>query len=156
MLAGGGLPIGDSVVHIDRSTPAVPGLHLTASTLRTSNMDSIDLSSLSIDQLAELVQKSHAEMASREKQRRKDLRTELERRVAADGYKMHDIFPELRNGAAGGRSGRRLPAKFRNPQVPEQTWSGRGRMPNWVQAILTERGIDFAAFKSIPMYQIHA
>ena len=27
--------------------------------------------------------------------------------------------------------------------------------PKWVQAILDERGIDFAAFKSIPMYRIH-
>ena len=28
--------------------------------------------------------------------------------------------------------------------------------PKWVQAILAERGIDIAAFKGIPMYQIHA
>ena len=32
-------------------------------------------------------------MASRERQRRKDLGSELERRVVADGYKMGDIFP---------------------------------------------------------------
>ena len=33
---------------------------------------------------------------------------------------------------------------------------GIGRTPKWVQAILDERGMDMAAFKSIPMYQIHA
>ena len=58
-------------------------------------MASIDLSALNIDQLTDLVGKAQSEMASREKQRRKDLRSELERRVAADGYKMGDIFPEL-------------------------------------------------------------
>ena len=118
-------------------------------------MASIDLASLDIKQLPELLAKAQAELASREKQNRTDLRAELERRVAADGYKMADIFPEL--GAASSSSARRKrPAKYRDPQNPEQTWSGVGRAPKWVQAILDERGIDRAAFKSIPMYRIHA
>ena len=118
-------------------------------------MTTIDISGLNIDQLTDLVGKAQAEMASRERQRRKDLRSELERRVAADGYKMADIFPELGSGAANGRQRQKRPAKYRNPQDPDQTWSGIGRSPKWVQAILEERGIDAAAFKSIPMYQIH-
>ena len=116
---------------------------------------SIDLKSLNIDQLPELLAKAQTELASREKQGRKDLRAELERRVAADGYRMADIFPELGAGAASGAR-RKRPAKYRDPQNPERTWSGIGRAPKWVQAILDERGIDMAAFKSIPMYQIHS
>ena len=119
-------------------------------------MADIDLSGLSIDQLTDLVGKAQSEMASREKKRRKDLRSELERRVAADGYKLGDIFPELGTGATGGRQRRKMPVKFRNPQNPEETWTGIGRSPKWVQAILAERGIDMAAFKGIPMYQVHA
>ena len=119
-------------------------------------MADIDLSNLNIDQLTDLVGKAQSEMASREKLRRKDLRSELERRVTAEGYKMRDIFPELGNGAAGGRQRRKMPVKFRNPQNPEETWTGIGRSPKWVQAILAERGIDMAAFKGIPMYQIRA
>ena len=118
-------------------------------------MASIDLSSLNIDQLSDLVGKAQSEMASREKQRRKDLRSELERRVSAEGYKMGDIFPEFANGA-GGRQRRKMPVKFRNPQNPDETWTGVGRSPKWVQALLAERGIDIAAFKGIPMYQVHA
>ena len=119
-------------------------------------MADIDLSGLNIDQLTDLVGKAQSEMASRERQRRKDLRSELERRITAEGYKMSDIFPEL--GSATGTAARRQkrPAKYRNPQNPDDTWSGIGRTPKWVQAILGERGIDAAAFKSIPMYQIHA
>ena len=49
-----------------------------------------------------------------------------------------------------------LEARLANPQSPEETWTGIGRSPKWVQAILDERGIDVAAFKGIPMYQIHA
>ena len=119
-------------------------------------MTSIDLARLDIDQLQNLVGNVQNEIASRAKQRRKDLRSELERRVTAEGYKMGDIFPELGNGAANGRQRRKMPAKFRNPQNPDETWTGIGRSPKWVQAIVAERGIDMAAFKAIPMYQIHA
>ena len=119
-------------------------------------MAAIDLSVLNIDQLNDLVGKAQGEMASREKQRRKDLRSDLERRIATDGYKLGDIFPELASGAASGSQRQKRPAKFRNPQSPDTTWSGIGRTPKWVQAILDERGIDMAAFKSIPMYQVSA
>ena len=116
----------------------------------------IDISGLDIDQLTDLVGKAQAEMASRERQRRKDLRAELERRVSADGYKLGDIFPELGSASASAARRQKRPAKYRNPQNPDDTWSGIGRTPKWVQAILEERGIDASAFKAIPMYQIHA
>ena len=118
-------------------------------------MTSIDITGLGIDELTDLLGKAQAELASRERQNRRNLRAELERRLAAAGYKLADIFPEL--GAASSTSVRRKrPAKYRDPQNPEQTWSGIGRTPRWVQAILDERGIDVAAFKSIPMYQIRS
>ena len=119
-------------------------------------MADIDLSGLNIDQLAEFVGKAQAQMASCEKQRRKELRSELGRRVAAEGYNLNDIFPELGTGAVGGRQRRKMPVKFRNPQNPDETWTGIGRSPRWVQAILDERGIDMATFKGIPMYQVHS
>ena len=118
-------------------------------------MADIDLSGLNIDQLTDLVGKAQSEMASRERQRRKDLRTELERRIVADGYKLADIFPELGSGGASAARRQKRPAKYRNPQNPEDTWSGIGRTPKWVVAIVEERGIDVPAFKAIPMYQIH-
>lgn len=119
-------------------------------------MTSIDISRLSEDQLTELLGKAQTEMATREKTRRKDLRREIERRIVAEGYRMADVFPELRDADGSGNGRRKRPAKFRNPQNPEQTWTGVGRSPKWVQTILGERGIDMAAFKAIPMYQIHA
>ena len=119
-------------------------------------MAEIDLSNLNIDQLADLVTQTQSEMASREKQRRKDLRSELERRVTAEGYKMGDIFPELGSGSGSAARRQKRPAKYRNPQNPDDTWSGIGRTPKWVATIVEERGIDVPAFKAIPMYQIHA
>ena len=67
---------------------------------------------------------------------------------------MGDIFPELAKGGANGTVRQKRPAKYRNPQNPDDTWSGIGRTPKWVAAIVEERGIDVPAFKAIPMYQI--
>ena len=75
-------------------------------------MTEIDITGLDIEQLAELLGKTQAEMASRERKRRKDLRAELERRVTAEGYKMADIFPELEAGSSSGVR-RKRPAKYR-------------------------------------------
>ncbi|WP_407644871.1 H-NS histone family protein [Candidatus Thiothrix anitrata] len=33
-----------------------------------------------------------------------------------------------------------IPAKYRNPANPEDTWSGRGRKPLWVVALLESGG----------------
>ena len=120
-----------------------------------TQVTSIDLGPLDIDQLTELLGNAQTEIASCEKENRKELRAELERRVTAEGYKMSDIFPELDADASSGAR-RKRPAKYRDPQNPDQTWSGIGRTPKWVQAILDERGIDMGAFKSIPMYRFHA
>ena len=118
-------------------------------------MTEIHVARLDIEQLTDLLGEAQAELASRERQNRRELRSELERRVAAEGYKMAEIFPEL-GGASSTGVRRKRPAKYRDPQNPEHTWSGIGRTPKWVQAILDERGIDLAAFKAIPMYRIHA
>ena len=66
-----------------------------------------------------------------------------QRRFMVPIPKVHDLSP--------GNAQRKRPPRDRDPQNPDQTWSGVGRSPKWVQAILDERGIDMAAFKSIPM-----
>ena len=118
-------------------------------------MASLDLTGLGIEPLTRLLSDARAEMAAGEKRSRKDLRAELERRVAAEGYELADIFPEL-GTASSGPARRKRPPRYRQPQDSDQTWSGIGPTPRWAQAILDERGIDIAVFKSIPMYRIHS
>ena len=113
-------------------------------------MTEINLAQLDIAELNGLIGKAQSEMASRETRKRRDLRTELDRRLRAEGYQLADIFPE----ATDGPRRQKRPVKFRNPQDPEQSWSGVGRLPKWVQEVLDERTIDLKTFKEIPMYQI--
>ena len=83
-------------------------------------MASIDLNRFDIGQLADLPAKAHADMASREEGNRRELRTEIGRRVAAEGHQLADVFSEL--GTTSSSSGRRKrPARFRDSQHREQT-----------------------------------
>jgi len=48
------------------------------------------------------------------------------------GFNIDELF---------GKRGRRTAApKYRNPANPEETWTGRGRKPNWLVAALKKNG----------------
>jgi DNA-binding protein H-NS len=64
---------------------------------------------------------------------RADLREKVEAMVAAAGFKMSDIF-----GAGRGGKGRKVAAKYANPDDPNETWTGRGRKPRWLAARLKD------------------
>lgn len=44
---------------------------------------------------------------------------------------------ELVGSTKAGRSKSGLPAKYRHPENPSLTWSGRGRKPGWIHEALT-------------------
>ena len=44
----------------------------------------------------------------------------------------------------GALAGKKIAPKYRNPANPEQTWTGRGVSPAWVQALKTEGKLETA------------
>jgi DNA-binding protein H-NS len=73
---------------------------------------------------------------------------EAKRMAAEVGYEITFVKTGKPAGGKGKPQSSRakvLP-KYRNPDNPEETWSGRGRQPKWVQAALAEgqRLEDFA------------
>lgn len=44
----------------------------------------------------------------------------------------------------GALAGKKVAPKYRNPTNPEQTWTGRGVSPTWVQALKTAGTLDTA------------
>ena len=86
---------------------------------------------------------------------RKELRIRVERILAASGYMMTDVFPDLASGRSI-ETRQKNPTRYRNPSDPNQTWVGIGRTPKWVNAILTERNIDLATFKEMSMYRVES
>lgn len=96
----------------------------------------IDLDSLSRAELTKLRTKvERAIKTHAERERRRALEA-AERAAAEHGFSLAQLTG---TSASRGRSGKSpLPPKYRNPANSEQTWSGRGRRPDWVKAALEE------------------
>lgn len=96
----------------------------------------IDLDSLTRDELVKLrarIEKAIKTHAERERRRALDA---AERAAAEHGFSLAQLTGVATGRAQRGKSA--LPPKYRNPENPEQTWSGRGRRPGWVNAQLAD------------------
>jgi len=108
----------------------------------------INLNALSKRELDALISQAKKRMSTLAK--RKPLatvRSKLTALAKAEGYSVAELF-----GAAApkktaakkvspnkGRKLGKVPAKYRNPGNPKETWSGRGKQPRWMAA-LTKKG----------------
>ena len=93
---------------------------------------SLDLSKLSLLELQELAKEVETEIVTRretEKQRVLDQMREL---AGSIGMTPEELLlgRQARAGAA------KVQAKYRNPDDPSLTWSGRGKRPAWVNEAL--------------------
>ena len=62
-------------------------------------------------------------------QRRIDAaRAEIEASLERQGLALADVFGAKR----GPKTGSTIAPKYRNPANPSQTWTGRGKRPNWM------------------------
>ena len=92
----------------------------------------IDLNAMSRKELTTLaanVEKAIASLSDREK---KAALEAAERAAAEHGYSLAELAAIGGKGAKRGKA--KTPAKYRNPENPDQTWSGRGRKPGWINA----------------------
>jgi DNA-binding protein H-NS len=105
-------------------------------------MKDLDVKNLSADELKKLVTRAEEALRERSQERVMELRREAEDLAAELNTTVADLF-----GIEGGkRTGKKLPAKYMNPANPKQTWSGRGKRPNWLNAEL-EKGKDLEDFR---------
>ena len=102
-------------------------------------MASINIDKMSLkDLLALEAQLGQAIAAARDRERQ-DLRRKIEAMANTHGFSVSDLF--------GGRGrGKISVAKYANPDNRSETWTGRGRKPNWLVARLKKGGklADFA------------
>ena len=102
----------------------------------------VDLSKLSMDELKALQKEAAKAVVDFEARRFQKVRYELENVAASRGYKLADfIGAKKRTAKTVG------PAKYRNPDNASQTWTGKGRQPNWVK-------VGLAAGKSLKDFAI--
>ena len=89
-----------------------------------------DIERMSFKELLEYEQQVKKAKTGVQERSRSDLRHKLESIAAEAGFKIGDLF-----GARGGK-GRKVAAKYANPDNTSETWTGRGRKPRWLAAKL--------------------
>ncbi len=95
----------------------------------------INLEQMSRKELLALQRDLEKALAAAERREREAARKEAEAAVAKYGFSLEDITGGGKTKSSGAK------IKYRNPDNPEQTWSGRGRKPGWVHEALA-RGLD--------------
>lgn len=101
-------------------------------------VDGIDMEFLTIDDLLKLRDRVAQALSNRVETERRDLEGRLARLRGIDDTHSMQSAGSIRL-AKGGRviGGRAVVApKYRNPERPLQTWSGRGRKPRWMTAAM--------------------
>lgn len=90
-------------------------------------MSELDLNNLSLSELKQLQKTVTKAIASFEERRKAEARSALEEHARQLGFALGDFAGEtpIRKRSASVE-------KYRHPENPEVTWSGRGRKPKWV------------------------
>lgn|SRR5690554_5830117 len=118
---------------------------------------SINLDALSIAELEKLTKDAAVLVEKRREQALKDAREQILAIAAGVGMSVEELLglktgnsAATKTGRTKGKgkskiSGKKVAAKYMNPKNPEETWTGRGRKPSWLQAEL-DKGKKLESF----------
>jgi DNA-binding protein H-NS len=98
----------------------------------------IDLKSLSPKELKALIANAESQMQEARASQVQEVRKKIDALLSNAGLTLADVY-SIR-GSKGGKRGAVAP-KYRNPEDPSQTWTGRGKRPLWFAAALKRRGV---------------
>lgn len=102
-------------------------------------MTAIDLSDLTLTELKQLQKDIAKTIASFDTRKRSEALSALEAKAQELGFSLADF-----TGTKSPRKRSSPASKYRHPENPEITWSGRGRKPRWFVAALDKGKIEKA------------
>lgn len=103
------------------------------------NIDSLDLSQFSIDELETLIKRAEAAIRQSKAKRASDLRRQVEQTAASLGISVAELVGlEKGTRTAGRKSGSKVAPKYRDPSNHALTWTGRGQKPVWLRERLAQ------------------
>lgn len=92
----------------------------------------IDLMSLSVAELDQLIRDAGARIEVVKHQQRAQLKRSLDAQAQKAGFDVYAMFGLDRTQGA-----KRVAAStYRNPKNPDQTWAGIGKRPDWIRAAI--------------------
>lgn len=105
-------------------------------------MPAPNIDKLSYKELLELELKVAAAIDTKKKEEKASIRRKMAQLAANSGFDLDELVGSKR----GTRKGSTVAPKYRHPQDPSMTWSGRGRQPLWLVAEL-KKGKKLASFE---------
>jgi DNA-binding protein H-NS len=87
-----------------------------------------DLEKMSYAELAAMEVQIERLKVEKQNSERVSIRKELTDLAKQRGFDIHELFGKGRKGKGT------VAVKYRDPKNPENTWTGRGRMPRWMAA----------------------
>ena len=108
-------------------------------------MAKIALTNYSSKELIELENEIEAALVQRAKAEKVELREKMIAMAAASGFTLDELMGGRTVAKRGGKGGTAA-VKYRNPDNPSETWSGRGRMANWLKEKIGKRGVKIEDF----------
>ncbi|SFP36455.1 H-NS histone family protein [Tranquillimonas alkanivorans] len=96
-------------------------------------IEQVDLDKLSRKELEKLRSDVEKALKTLETRRKAEARRAAEEMAREHGFALE----ELVNGTKGKSRVKNAP-KYRNPEDPNQTWTGRGRQPGWIKDALKQ------------------
>jgi DNA-binding protein H-NS len=91
-----------------------------------------DYQKLSESELQAVIDNAEKALRNIQANKRKDVIAQI-KELAASIDVVLDIHENDKRSA---RKGVKVPVKYRHPEDPEKTWTGRGVMPKWLQALI--------------------
>jgi DNA-binding protein H-NS len=90
-------------------------------------MADINLDTLSHDDLMKLRRDIAKAIESYDARKKKEAKAAVEAKAKALGFSLAELASETKASRAVN------PPKYKHPEDPEKTWTGRGRQPAWVK-----------------------
>jgi DNA-binding protein H-NS len=99
---------------------------------KVKKMASINVDKMSLKDLVELEAKVQRAIAAARDRERALVKEKMAEMAKTHGFSVNELFGGGR-GVKGAGKGKSLGvAKFANPENKSDTWTGRGRKPNWL------------------------
>lgn len=108
----------------------------------------IDVNSLSGKELNALISAAKKRQTTLKKRKSvTQVRKKLVTQAKAEGYTIEELFatgsaavraPRKSSGKIVRGSTGKVPPKYRNPANKEETWTGRGKQPRWLAALVAK------------------
>ncbi|HBA66142.1 MAG: histone [Gammaproteobacteria bacterium HGW-Gammaproteobacteria-10] len=101
-----------------------------------------DFQNLSENELQAVILNAEKALRAKQANKRKEVMNQIKELAASINVTVEFIDDEKKSA----RKGIKVPVKYRHPNDPGKTWTGRGVMPKWLQS-LVEQGHDRSEFE---------